>query len=122
MQRDSQVDLIGVDITECDTHHHYLRLPINAFSGNEPPYMTAAASWYMYSTMDQCCTNHFGWNYDVCVDLLPGICARALFYPGEFSHALLYHFIDCLLTPLLSFWNADWAGGNVGCIDDGTMQ
>ena len=36
---------------------------------------------YLRSTLDSCCRTFFDWNYDVCMGLLPGICARALFYP-----------------------------------------
>jgi len=62
--------------------------------GEEPSYMSANPNDYMTSTLDSCCRTFFDWNYNVCMGLLPGICARALFYP-------------------------DWEGSNTACIDDG---
>jgi len=62
--------------------------------GNEPGYMSASPSYYMYSTLDSCCSTYFGWNFEVCSGNLPGICARSLYYP-------------------------DWEGSNEGCINDG---
>ena len=49
---------------------------------------------YLYSTLDKCCTTHFGWNYHTCMGLLGGLCARSLWYP-------------------------DWDGADEGCIGDG---
>ncbi|KAL9179689.1 hypothetical protein ACHAXT_008979 [Thalassiosira profunda] len=62
--------------------------------GNEPAYMSANPSWYLYSTLDDCCTTYFGWNYDGCMGDVRGTCVKALFYP-------------------------DWEGSNEGCVDDG---
>ena len=62
--------------------------------GNEPAYMSANPSWYLYSTLDDCCTTYFGWNYDGCMGNVRGTCVKALFYP-------------------------DWEGTNEGCVDDG---
>lgn len=62
--------------------------------GEEPSYMAANPNDYMSSTLASCCNTYFGWNYNVCMGLLPGFCARALFYP-------------------------DWEGSNTACVDDG---
>jgi len=62
--------------------------------GGEPAYMAANPRDYLSSSIIDCCSSYFGWIYDRCVGNLPGICARALFYP-------------------------DWEGANQGCIDDG---
>jgi len=56
--------------------------------------MAASPSNYLYSTLDKCCTTHFGWNYLSCMGQLDNICARSLWYP-------------------------DWEGANKGCISDG---
>jgi hypothetical protein len=58
--------------------------------------MSANPSQHLYSTLDKCCTTHFGWNLSGCLGNERGICARLLFYP-------------------------DWENkyGNTGCIDDG---
>lgn len=62
--------------------------------GNEPNYMAANPTNYLYSTLDKCCTAHFGWNYLACMGQLDNVCARSLWYP-------------------------DWSGSDEGCLDDG---
>lgn len=56
--------------------------------------MAANPSNYLYSTLDKCCTNHFGWNYLACMGQLENVCARSLWYP-------------------------DWEGSDDGCVSDG---
>ena len=62
--------------------------------GEQPNYMTKNPSDYLFSTLDSCCSTYFNWNYDTCMGLLPGECARELYYP-------------------------DWNGSNEKCIADG---
>jgi len=62
--------------------------------GNAPNYMAANPTNYLYSTLDKCCTTHFGWNYLACMGQLDNVCARSLWYP-------------------------DWSGADEGCLDDG---
>ena len=62
--------------------------------GKQPNYMTKNPSDYLFSTLDRCCSTYFNWNYDTCMGLLPGECARELYYP-------------------------DWSGSNEKCIADG---
>jgi len=56
--------------------------------------MASNPSNYLYSTLDKCCSAHFGWNYLACMGQLEGICARSLWYP-------------------------DWSGSDNGCLNDG---
>ena len=62
--------------------------------GNQPSYMDANPTNYLFSTLDKCCSQHFTWNYESCMGTLDQTCARALWYP-------------------------DWAGSNTGCLRDG---
>lgn len=62
--------------------------------GNQPNYMAANPTNYLYSTLDKCCSTHFGWNYLACMGQLDNVCARSLWYP-------------------------DWSGADEGCLDDG---
>jgi hypothetical protein len=62
--------------------------------GNQPSYMDANPTNYLFSTLDKCCSQHFSWNYDYCMGTLDQTCARALWYP-------------------------DWEGTNTGCTRDG---
>jgi len=62
--------------------------------GNQPNYMAANPTNYLYSTLDKCCTTHFGWNYLACMGQLDNVCARSLWYP-------------------------DWKGTDEGCLNDG---
>ena len=62
--------------------------------GKQPNYMTKNPGDYLFSTLDSCCSTYFNWNYDTCMGLLPGECARELYYP-------------------------DWNGSNEKCIADG---
>lgn len=56
--------------------------------------MDASPAQYLFSTLDKCCSTHFGWNYNSCMGLLDLTCSRALWYP-------------------------DWEGENKGCKRDG---
>lgn len=51
-------------------------------------------SFWLSSTLDKCCTQHFGWNYDHCMGVSDDTCARAYWYP-------------------------DWEGSNEGCVRNG---
>lgn len=56
---------------------------------------------YMSSTLASCCNTYFGWNYNVCMGLLPGFCARALFYPVSLSgHEMTVCFFRSLKSNL----------------------
>lgn len=74
----------------------YYLVPASIFARNlqEPSYMSANPGYYLYTTLDSCCTSNFGWNYFTCMGELPGICSRALYYP-------------------------DFEGTNTGCVNDG---
>lgn len=35
--------------------------------GNEPPYMTNTKQYFLFTLREDCCREHFGWNFDECV-------------------------------------------------------
>lgn len=62
--------------------------------GEQPAWMEANPTAWLFSTLDKCCKQHFSWNFDFCMGNLDDTCARALWYP-------------------------DWEGDNKGCVRDG---
>lgn len=61
--------------------------------GNEPPYMTNNAMSYLFMLIEDCCEEHYSWNYDDCVGKKSSQ-NSALYFP-------------------------DWEGDNDGCINGG---
>lgn len=52
--------------------------------GNEPPYMTDNAMYYMFSQLADCCQEHYGWNYDTCIGASSNV-NNGQYYP-DFSN------------------------------------
>lgn len=62
--------------------------------GEHPDYMDANPEFYLFSTLDKCCSAHYNWNYKTCMDMIDEECVTKLWYP-------------------------DWHGNNVECLRDG---
>jgi hypothetical protein len=62
--------------------------------GNQPAWMDANPTNWLFTTQAKCCEAHFGWNLPTCLGEHPTECASTLWYP-------------------------DWEGSNKGCLRDG---
>jgi hypothetical protein len=62
--------------------------------GKQPEYMDVNPSFYLFSSLDKCCSNHYLWNYNSCVGMLDEQCVKELWYP-------------------------DWHGDNESCLRNG---
>ncbi|KAL3797965.1 hypothetical protein HJC23_013203 [Cyclotella cryptica] len=72
------------------TQHVYNTGCLN--DGRQPSWMEVNPTYWLFSTRDKCCKQHFSWNYNFCMGA-----------DGTDSYAL---------------WYPDWEGTNKGCLHD----
>ncbi|KAL3797982.1 hypothetical protein HJC23_013220 [Cyclotella cryptica] len=82
----SSIHLFYPDQTKSDVSASCLN------DGKQPAWMDANPTYWLFSTRDKCCKQHFSWNYNSCIG-----------FNGTDSHS----------------WYPDWEGDNKACLEDG---